>query len=60
MFEFIFGVGFGVWIGTLHDFAPYIEIIKMKLTNMQQQITEAQKYKQTKIQVALPKEEKSE
>jgi hypothetical protein len=60
MFEFIFGVGFGVWIGTLHDFAPYIEIIKMKLSIMQQQITEAQKYKQTKIQIPLPKEEKSE
>jgi hypothetical protein len=33
MFEFLFGVAFGIWIGTKHDFVPYIEIIKIKFNN---------------------------
>lgn len=34
MFEFLLGTAFGIWIGTLHDFTPYIEIIKMKLNEI--------------------------
>jgi len=33
MFEFLLGTAFGIWIGTLHEFTPYIEIIKMKIKN---------------------------
>ena len=34
MFEFLLGTAFGIWIGTLHDFVPYIEIIKMKFNEI--------------------------
>lgn len=28
MFEFIVGVGIGIWIGTIYDCRPYIDFIK--------------------------------
>jgi len=34
MFEFLLGTAFGIWIGTLHDFSPYIEIIKIKFNQI--------------------------
>ncbi len=34
MFEFLLGIAFGIWIGTLHDFVPYIQIIKIKLNKI--------------------------
>lgn len=37
MFEFLLGTAFGIWIGTLHDFTPYIEIIKMKFNEIKKE-----------------------
>ena len=42
MFEFLLGTAFGVWIGTLYDFSPYIKFIKIKLTQIKNETKKEQ------------------